>query len=95
LLAEHQVARVAADPVTIPLAGEPGGWDGLIYVRLHGTPRLYYSKYNDDYLDKLAPKLADWAQSAPVWCIFDNTAEGAATRNAFGILERLGLAKKE
>ncbi len=95
LLAEHQVARVAADPVTIPEAGLPGGWNGLVYVRLHGTPRLYYSRYNDEYLDKLAPKLTDWAQSAPVWCIFDNTAEGAATVNALGVMERLGLAKTE
>lgn len=38
LLAAHRVARVAADPAVVPLAAEPGGWRGLAYHRLHGSP---------------------------------------------------------
>jgi uncharacterized protein YecE (DUF72 family) len=43
LLEEPRVARVAADPAPVPGAGAPGGWRGLAYYRLHGSPRMYYS----------------------------------------------------
>ena len=33
-----RVARVAADPAKVPAAAEPGGWRGLAYYRLHGSP---------------------------------------------------------
>ena len=45
---EHRIARVAADPAVVPAAGEPGGWDGLVYYRLHGSPKVYYSAYPED-----------------------------------------------
>ncbi len=88
-LAWVQVARVAADPAPAPRGAVPGGWDGLVYYRLHGSPRMYYSDYPDAYLDELARTLAAAARSAPVWCIFDNTALGAATANALKVVERL------
>ncbi|HEY0035747.1 MAG TPA: DUF72 domain-containing protein, partial [Longimicrobium sp.] len=62
-------------------------WPGLAYYRLHGSPRIYYSEYTPDYLDALARSIA--ARDTPAWCIFDNTAAGAATANALGLLERL------
>jgi uncharacterized protein YecE (DUF72 family) len=89
LLVAHQVARVAADPAPVPAAAEPAGWHEPVYVRLHGSPRMYYSPYDDTYLDTLAIRLLQAARSATVWCIFDNTAEGAATRDALGLLKRL------
>ncbi len=85
-----RVARVAADPAVVPAAAEPGGWDGLVYYRLHGSPRTYYSAYSDEALDAWATKLAGAAGAAEAWCIFDNTAAGAATTNALGVLDRLG-----
>ncbi len=90
LVAQYRVARVAADPAVVPTAAEPGGWNGLRYYRLHGSPKVYYSAYPDEYLEALATTLARAAQSAAVWCVFDNTAEGAATVNA---LEMLGLLR--
>ena len=89
ILAQYRIARVAADPSAIATAGDPGGWDGLVYYRLHGSPQVYYSSYADDYIDSLALKLAERAQSAPVWCIFDNTAFGAAMANGLRLTERL------
>ena len=77
---------MAADPAVVPEAADPGGWDGLAYYRLHGTPAMYYSAYPADDLDALARRVADRARSAPVWCVFDNTAEGAATANALDLL---------
>jgi uncharacterized protein YecE (DUF72 family) len=40
---DFQVARAAVDPGVVPQASDPGGWDGLIYHRLHGSPKQYYS----------------------------------------------------
>jgi uncharacterized protein YecE (DUF72 family) len=81
---------VAADPARVPAAGEPGGWDGLVYHRLHGSPRIYYSDYDAPYLDALAERLrADAGRAQAVWCVFDNTALGHATANALAVRHRL------
>jgi uncharacterized protein YecE (DUF72 family) len=96
MLVDLRIGRVAADPPCGPVATEPGGWPGIIYYRLHGSPRIYYSNYEDAYLDALAPKLIAHAGSGvPVWCIFDNTALDCATVNALGLLERLAARRPE
>lgn len=92
LLAEYQVARVAADPAPLPAAATPGGWMGLVYYRLHGAPHLYHSAYSEEYLDTLVGALAIHAGTTPTWCIFDNTATKAGIENALGLLQR---AQKE
>ncbi|WP_018260680.1 DUF72 domain-containing protein [Methylobacterium sp. WSM2598] len=93
LLADLLIARAAVDPAPVPLAREPGGWRGLAYHRLHGSPRIYYSAYSPGALDALAERLAAEARDGvPNWCIFDNTAEFAATSNALSTLERLTRA---
>jgi len=87
LLTALEVARVAADPAPVPRAAEPGGWPGLAYYRLHGAPRTYYSPYEAPALDALARRVRTHAE--PVWCIFDNTASGAASGNALELAEQL------
>jgi uncharacterized protein YecE (DUF72 family) len=83
LLAELRIARVAAAPAPVPGADEPGGWRGLSYYRLHGSPRIYYSAYSAEYLTAIAEVLArDAAAGVDTWCIFDNTAAFAATGDA-------------
>jgi uncharacterized protein YecE (DUF72 family) len=90
LLVENGIARVAADPPRVERGDEPGGWKGLAYYRLHGSPRTYYSAYSDEYLDALAVRLRSLRRRRIAsWCIFDNTASGAATGDAFKTLERL------
>jgi uncharacterized protein YecE (DUF72 family) len=85
-LASHRIARVAADPAPVPGAGEPAGWNGLAYYRWHGSPRIYYSDYDAVALAALGKRLEAQRQSGiPVWCIFDNTASGAALGNALAI----------
>ena len=64
LVTQYRVARVAADPAVVPAAAEPGGWDGLVYYRLHGSPKVYYSAYPDEYLEALAKTLTRAARSA-------------------------------
>jgi len=87
-LARLRVARVAADPACVPAAAQPGGWRGLTYWRLHGSPRIYRSSYDDGRLDVLARQLGGVAVG-PSWCIFDNTASGAATDDALALSDRL------
>jgi uncharacterized protein YecE (DUF72 family) len=83
-LAERRIARVAADPAVAESAAEPGGWDGLRYFRLHGSPVTYRSSYDGTFLDRIAQRLRPGD-----WCIFDNTASGAALGNALDLLSRL------
>ncbi|MDB5452807.1 MAG: hypothetical protein JWO33_1385 [Caulobacteraceae bacterium] len=88
LLRAYRIGRVAADPARHPLAAEPGGDPSLAYWRLHGSPRIYYSSYDDVWLAALAAKLRV-SQAAQTWCIFDNTTSGAAAANALALVETL------
>lgn len=90
-LLDFKVALVAADPPPVPGAEMPGGWPGLSYRRLHGSPRRYYSSYPKPYLRALARKLTSSAPQAGTWCIFNNTASGVATRNALDLLSFLSF----
>jgi uncharacterized protein YecE (DUF72 family) len=86
LLRSFEVARVAADPPKgSELAAQAGGWPGLRYWRLHGTPRTYYSDYDDHWLQMFAKRhhlLEAGSSDQETWVIFDNTAMGHATANA-------------
>ncbi|MGV3682283.1 MAG: DUF72 domain-containing protein [Acidovorax sp.] len=86
LLAHWHAARVLADPVLHDPGRAPGGWPGLVYCRLHGSPRVYYSAYDAALIGALAARLqAATHEAGSVWCIFDNTASGAATDNALDL----------
>ncbi|MFM9134188.1 MAG: DUF72 domain-containing protein [bacterium] len=74
----------------IPPAEEAAG-PGPVYVRLHGTPRRYYSSYSSEDLRRLADWL-DRTRTGTRIVVFDNTATSAATRNA---LELRGLLSAE
>ena len=87
-LAERRIARVASDPARHPGAGEPGGWRGLSYYRLHGSPRMYYSSYDDRALNAWSEQLLH-DSARDTWCIFDNTASGAAASNALALVKRV------
>jgi uncharacterized protein YecE (DUF72 family) len=88
-LAKRRIARVAADPARIAGAGEPGGWNKLAYYRWHGAPRIYYSDYGAAALKALKRRLEDnRARGSGVWCIFDNTASGAALGNALTLQQQ-------
>jgi uncharacterized protein YecE (DUF72 family) len=87
LLVDSRVTRVIADPA----AGQPGPHvptsDDAVYVRLHGTPRIYYSRYSAEYVESVRRELArQMAQGRNCWCIFDNTAAFAAVPNALQLL---------
>jgi uncharacterized protein YecE (DUF72 family) len=89
LLIEWRIARVAADPARVPPAARPGGWPELVYYRLHGSPRTYYSAYPEASIRSLGASLLPVVRRATVWCIFDNTAAGAAAADAVALRKAL------
>ena len=82
-LVRFKVSRVAADPPPAPGADAPGGWPGIVYYRLHGAPRKYWSKYQSDYIEALGQAVRTISPTTDAWCVFDNTASGAAIENAY------------
>lgn len=81
----HGVSRVAADP---PRFAGGERWAGAPppYLRWHGSPQIYRDPYTPAQLDGLAQALKPHPDA---WVIFDNTAQGHATRNALELLQRL------
>jgi uncharacterized protein YecE (DUF72 family) len=88
-LIDGKVACVRAHPP--PVAGvEPVGDPRTLYIRLHGSPRIYYSAYDEPFIEAVAARIVEARDSgADVWCIFDNTAHGEAVPNALMLMEKL------
>lgn len=86
VMAEAGVTRVIADPA----AGQPGPHvptTAATYLRLHGTPKIYYSNYPRATLREVERDIAARTRDgADCWCIFDNTAAFAAVPNALEVL---------
>lgn len=82
LLRDHGIARAGVDPAKWPGADEPAVQRRMAYHRWHGTPRLYWSPYDEGWLRARCAALRAQPKGAARWCIFDNTASGAALRNA-------------
>ena len=79
LLKAYKIGRVLADPALV--------WPAETfdtppqYIRLHGKPKIYYSVYSDEEIEFFSKLVAPDG-----WCIFDNTASGAAIENALSML---------
>lgn len=88
LMRESGVARAAVDPAHLhkwPGADQPAGHAGVAYFRWHGSPRVYWSDYDEAWLWAQAERLALLPEGVDRWCIFDNTASGAAWGNALAL----------
>ena len=95
VLRQFKIARAAADPAIVAQAREPGGWSNLTeieqitrpaqYYRLHGSPRMYWSRYSISQLAELATRADPSDSTRDVWFVFDNTASGSAIENALEI----------
>ena len=95
LMRDLRVARVLADPVLFDEACAPGGWPGLVYLRLHGSPRPYWSAYDSALLERLAARMKQAeGEAEEVWCIFDNTAGGMAVANALELTRRVATVPR-
>lgn len=81
LLAAHGVSHCMSDAADWPL------WHAVtaspVYIRLHGHDETYVSSYAGAYLADLAERIRAWlANGQDVHVYFDNTAAGAAPRDA-------------
>jgi uncharacterized protein YecE (DUF72 family) len=82
LMKEFNLSKVDADPEKCP--GEISS--EIKYYRLHGSPEIYKSDYDLEFLDQLFEKMSQ--HHGDVWCIFDNTTLGHATNNAVAIMQK-------
>jgi len=96
-LEQRGVTLVHADPRPVGTAiAKLPQLGSMVYFRLHGSPVIYHSSYDQRYLDNLLRDLVHQYNSGKhVWCIFDNTASGAAFLNALALrtLWRRGMAQ--
>jgi uncharacterized protein YecE (DUF72 family) len=89
MLEQAGVAHVIADPPAVELP-VPAVSARTVYIRLHGSPDMYYSAYTEEYLARISKDIEERLGAGKrVWCIFDNTANGAAVPNALSLLSRL------
>lgn len=86
VLQELHIGRVAADPALCETAARPGGWTGIRYWRLHGSPVIYRSSYEDRIADFAALLEKERTAGQGDWCVFDNTASSAATGDALALM---------
>lgn len=94
LLAKFEFARVLADPVRHDAGAAPGGWHKSVYLRLHGSPRMYWSRYEDALLASLAARLSLAAREVDhCWCVFDNSAAGESVGDALRLRDELRVAR--
>jgi uncharacterized protein YecE (DUF72 family) len=50
---------------------------------------MYWSRYDENAITTLAASIGRISTAEEVWCVFDNTASGAAIENAYELRERL------
>ena len=87
------ITRVTADPMAKGVSVHVPTTDSY-YIRLHGSPRIYYSSYPNDYIAQLAGAMtAHVRDTGPAWCIFDNTAGMAAVANGLELVRQLDLLR--
>jgi uncharacterized protein YecE (DUF72 family) len=89
LFDRYEISRVAADPPPVPEAAVPAGSPRVAYFRLHGSPRTYWSRYGESYIESIAATVRRISVAREIWCVFDNTASGAALENACELHARL------
>lgn len=84
----HGIGSCQSDAADWPM------WDavtgGLVYIRLHGHTRTYASRYATPSLKRWASSIRLWQKEGkPVHVYFDNTADGAAPRDAMKLRSML------
>jgi uncharacterized protein YecE (DUF72 family) len=69
---QEEAVRVLRDAGVALVVSDSGKWRrvedltaGFVYVRLHGKPRTYVSRYSDAALDEEAGKIRTWLQGLP------------------------------
>jgi uncharacterized protein YecE (DUF72 family) len=61
----------------------------FVYIRLHGSKKLYASEYSEEELREWAGKIRDW--NMETYLYFDNDFQGFAIKNAKRLKETLSI----
>ncbi|MDY7032037.1 MAG: DUF72 domain-containing protein [Thermodesulfobacteriota bacterium] len=86
-LKDHNVAFCIADTAgRYPYSEDVTA--NFVYIRLHGSQKLYASKYSEEELQNWACKIKGWSRDTYVY--FDNDFAGYAIANALRLKEILG-----
>lgn len=64
-----------------------------VYYRFHGVPSLYYSAYEESFLQKIATAIKNAKQVKRAFLYFNNTADTAAIENARFLINELRSKK--
>lgn len=93
LLQNFGIDRVDADPEPCPRDFHRPATRR--YLRWHGTPEVYRSDYSMEQIVAIAQDIAGTQPGCQdLWCIFDNTTFGHATRNALELEASLRSASQ-
>ena len=89
------VTRVIADPAK-GQSGEHVPTAHDIYLRLHGSPLVYRSDYEPEFLAQLGHDMAGHlAAGRQVWCMFDNTMSRSYVDQAVALQQAVRQAAPE
>lgn len=96
---EETVAAELSDHRVAAVQSHAGGWPmwravttDLVYLRLHGKPVTYHSRYDDASLEEWARRIERWREEGrSVQAYFDNTDSGHAPKDALRLMKRLGV----
>jgi uncharacterized protein YecE (DUF72 family) len=84
VLNEFSIAHCLSDTAgRYPSPEEPTA--DFVYIRLHGSEKLYASGYTEEELKTWAEKIRRWKR--PAFVYFDNDFEGHAVKNAMRLKE--------
>lgn len=87
VLHDAGIVLVQADPPPVAEVYDHSDDLPTLYIRLHGAPEIYYSTYSDEFIAAIAGRMRRAHEhNGTAWCIFDNTARGAAIPNALTLM---------
>ena len=90
VLKAHRTSQVVADPQAILVPASHASAGGFQYFRLHGSPAMYKSSYEECSLKSYATAILQSKYES--WCMFDNTTFGHATANALQLQQLIKKA---
>ncbi len=92
-LRAFRISLVHADPDPIGTDVHILQENEFYYLRLHGSPEIYKSAYDQQELLNYVRLLSSMKKTC--WCVFDNTTFGYATLNALQLLDLFSSTKPD
>lgn len=80
ILAKHHICFCSISHPQLP--NEVISNSDTIYYRFHGVPQLYYSAYDETFLQQVITAIKNAKQTQQAFVYFNNTAQTAAIQNA-------------